>query len=452
MIKILAATAKSLGHDPLELVLNRESTRQVRRLHRETIAMEIRNTFAPNIPLTVHWDGKLLPSLTGNNMVDRLAVILSGEGIMKLLAVPQLADGSGKLHADAVYDVLLDWHVMDRVSCIDTTSSNTGNKSGACILLEQKLESNLLSLACRHHIHELIVVAKAFKVLLETSSSGPQIKLFQRFSLAWHTINIAAYENGIDYQELAADLNPVTDDIIAFLKAQLQTYLPRDDYKELLQLALLFLGDESVPFTVHRPGAYHRARWMAKLIYCLKIYLFRSQFQVTPSELSGLQQFNLFIVTVYLRAWFTCPSAASAPRQDLQLLQKQKLVNYKRTNKSVANCCIKIFMCHLCYLTETLIGLSFFDDEVDDETKVSMIAALESAGALKPCKRIFIEEKITVISAKKLSDFVTSNTRKLFIALDISQQFLQQHPSTWKCLDDYCSPVFWQNLASHIFD
>ena len=120
----------------------------------------------------------------------------------------------------------------------------------------------------------------------------------------------------------------VQDKVIAFVKMQLQTYLPRDDYKELIQLLLKFLGNTSTSSNVHRPGAYHQAssscyylqqlaRWMAKLIYCFKIYLFHSQFQLTARELSGLQQFNLFVICVYLKAWFTCSSAASAARKDL---------------------------------------------------------------------------------------------------------------------------------------
>lgn len=355
---------------------------------------------------------------------------------MKLLAVPQLARSSGEAQAEAVYNVLMDWNVADQVRCMafDTTASNTGNKAGACVLLEQKLDRKLLSLACRHHIHELIV-AKVFEVLLEPTSSGPQIKLFQRFSNSWSTINATAYDSAIDDQELATYLNPVREEMLGFLKAQLQTYLPRDDYKELIQLALLFLGDGSVPFKFYKPGAYHRARWMASLIYCMKIYLLRSQFHLKARELSGLQQFNLFIVTVYLKAWFTCPSAVSAPRHDLQLLKK--LLDYKRINEVVASAAIKVFMRQLWYLSETLVGLAFFDDEVDHRTKVSMVDALECAGVHEPVKRVSMEENDRIISSQNLNDFVTSNTRQLFNALDVPQQFLQQHPSTWQSLDNY---------------
>ena len=53
--------------------------------------------------------------------------------------------------------------------------------------------------------------------------------------------------------------------------------MPREDYKEIMELCLLILGepvysnDESYHFWI--PGAYHLARWMWKVIYCFKIYL-----------------------------------------------------------------------------------------------------------------------------------------------------------------------------------
>jgi len=78
-------------------------------------------------------------------------------------------------------------------------------------------------------MQELIAAsAKVFEVLLETSSSGPQIKLFQRFSNVRDTINAAVYEIGIDDQDLAPNVSPAKDEVIAFIKTQLQTFLPKD--------------------------------------------------------------------------------------------------------------------------------------------------------------------------------------------------------------------------------
>jgi hypothetical protein len=37
------------------------------------------------------------------------------------------------------------------------------------------------------------------------------------------------------------------------------------------------------------PGAMHHARWMSKVLYSLKIWLFRAQFKLTPREENGLR-------------------------------------------------------------------------------------------------------------------------------------------------------------------
>jgi len=94
--------------------------------------------------------------------------------------------------------------------------------------------------------------------------------------------------------------------LINFFKQQLKEFHPRDDYKELLILALLFLGTNDNPEThVNAPGACHRARSMSKIIYALKMP-FRDQFSLSERELSSLRQFNVFVVRLYLRAWYQC--------------------------------------------------------------------------------------------------------------------------------------------------
>ena len=101
----------------------------------------IKKAFDVEGPLTAHWDGKILPALTGNENTDRLAVIVSGDGAMKLLGVPKIPSGTGEAQATAVLQLIDDWHLKDRIQfmCFDTTASNTGIKAGSCILLQQKL-------------------------------------------------------------------------------------------------------------------------------------------------------------------------------------------------------------------------------------------------------------------------------------------------------------------------
>lgn len=92
--------------------------------------------------LIVHWDGKLLPALTGHAKVERLPILISTNGIEKLLGVPICEDGSGLEITKAVFKALVEWDLLDKVEamCFDTTSTNTGPFKGACHLLQKKIE------------------------------------------------------------------------------------------------------------------------------------------------------------------------------------------------------------------------------------------------------------------------------------------------------------------------
>lgn len=62
----------------------------------------------------------------------------------------------------------------------DTTASNTGSRNeAACILLEHKLEKELLWLAYRHHRLEIRLEAEILQEL--GTSSRPENAIFERF-------------------------------------------------------------------------------------------------------------------------------------------------------------------------------------------------------------------------------------------------------------------------------
>ena len=69
---------------------------------------KIRNDFNPPEigPCVVRWDGKLLPALSGKQMVDRLLVIILHNGTNQLLGVPELRSVTGENQATAVYQEL----------------------------------------------------------------------------------------------------------------------------------------------------------------------------------------------------------------------------------------------------------------------------------------------------------------------------------------------------------
>ena len=155
-----------------------------------------------------------------------------------------------------VSKLLVEWRLVDRVKamCFNTTASNTGHRNGACVLLEQKLDKDMLYLACRHHIFEIVQVS-VFKESMGMSS-GPDIAIFKRFRQSWKLINQSNFETG-------AALETVNDkeSVISFAIRQIEVSQHRDDYREFLELTIIFVG--GIPprgILLMTPGAMHHAR------------------------------------------------------------------------------------------------------------------------------------------------------------------------------------------------
>ena len=51
----------------------------------------------------------------------------------------------------------------------------------------------------------------------------------------------------------------------------------RDDYQELIELSKVVFGNPPTKIHWRTPGAIHHARWEAKLLYAIEIFLFRDQ-------------------------------------------------------------------------------------------------------------------------------------------------------------------------------
>jgi hypothetical protein len=68
---------------------------------------------------------------------------------------------------------------------------------------------------------------------------------------------------------------------------------------------------------IDKLGTLHRACWIAKAIYSMKIELLYNGNEMvmclTARELQGLQHFNRFVASVYIQSWFTAQCAADAP-------------------------------------------------------------------------------------------------------------------------------------------
>ena len=149
---------------------------------RETVAENDKSTFCSEDPLFLHWDGKLLTDIAGGTeKVDRVAILVTGVGVEKLLGVPKILRGTGQEQATACLNALDDWNLRKNVRALvfDTTAGNTGLKSGACAILEESLKTSLVWIPCRHHVLEIVlssVFSTAFGV-----SGGPDVAIFKRF-------------------------------------------------------------------------------------------------------------------------------------------------------------------------------------------------------------------------------------------------------------------------------
>jgi hypothetical protein len=92
----------------------------------------------------------------------------------------------------------------------------------------------------------------------------------------------------------------------------LETQLPRDDYKELAELSLLVMGVQptTTSYNFKMPGANHRARWMAHVIYSLKNFLLRDEYKLEPEQAMKFREISLFFCLIYAKNWMTAPLAA----------------------------------------------------------------------------------------------------------------------------------------------
>ncbi|CAH0556961.1 unnamed protein product [Brassicogethes aeneus] len=372
-VHILIATAEAFGVDVTELVINRSSLRELRRVHRELASKSIQADFIEDVDnarsLVVHWDGKLMEAIVGKKKVDRIAILVSYKETSKFLSAAVIEPATGENIAIAVRDTLISWNITDRVGAMsfDTTSSNTGHKLGATAFLQEYLDRKLIQLPCRHHIYE-IILKRVFE-LKHSTSSGPEVLMFNRFASVWDDLNHKLFKFGFDDEIVRSKISDEESEVVKkFCCEQLKREQIRADYKELLQLTLAFLGKDCGDFRTCSSTSH--ARFMGKAIYCLKIFLFREQFRLTAAEKNALRDMCIFLVKLYIKVWYGCPSSITAPNQDLQFVKDS--IAYAEIDSAVSHTILSKIKNHLWYLTPETTALAFFDPCVPLEDKRKM--------------------------------------------------------------------------------
>ena len=86
--------------------------------------------------------------------------------------------------------------------------------------------------------------------------------------------------------------------------------------------------------TIKKPGAVHRARWMAKAIYTLKIELLfddnKGVLALSNKQEKAIHRINHFVVNIYLQSWFTSRDIKNAPYNDILLVQRLNAYSDKK--------------------------------------------------------------------------------------------------------------------------
>ena len=80
----------------------------------------------------------------------------------------------------------------------------------------------------------------------------------------------------VSFPKVPAELKERQAGLMESLENLSNEHIIRGDCKELLQLVLSYLKEDTMRM-VNCSGAISTARWMNKLLYCMKIYLFSSK-------------------------------------------------------------------------------------------------------------------------------------------------------------------------------
>ena len=108
------------------------------------------------------------------------------------------------------------------------------------------------------------------------------------------------------------------------LHDSLKESTPRDDYRKMAELTLIVLSKYDGKATISackKPGAISNARWMQKVSYSFKMFLYQDQLHYSGKTKDQLKSFVMFSTLLYFPVWFNAPSAVNAPVNNLQLFK-----------------------------------------------------------------------------------------------------------------------------------
>ena len=468
---VLAAVVKAGGEDLSKVPLSKSAVQVQRKKARKLKGTKIIESFEQSdTGYVLHYDTKLV-NPKGRDREDRAAVLYSG-GTHKepyLLGIPKFESSSGKdVEAGVVkvldqYDISLDKCIA---TCYDTTSSNSGYKNGAHFRIEKRVGHAILELECRKHVQELHVTHANKAVFGATK--GPQKTHYKDFKNSWSSLQLDTEKMKVFDRKKYDDntfLIEKADESLSWAEDHLKKEtFPRDDYRELNELIVVFLGGQvSGGFKPKRKGAMHEARFMADAIYILSMELFSNEYIMEPKLASQIHKMAVFVALGHGPNFLKCAVASRAPTNDLDYFyDMQHLVemddpDFSRIGAFVSDSIQR----HTSYLKAPQVIFALFDETAASDNRQALAAALskipkpnQPTTYFKPGK---LEDVPLVCSVKEcvgsslceddhgnpypkktLSSFVSEKSYLLFNLLDITDlTWLESPVAEWEDFPSY---------------
>ena len=108
----------------------------------------------------------------------------------------------------------------------------------------------------------------------------------------------------------------------------------------------------------------HQVRWMAKVIYTFKVWMFRTQFKLTAREHRGLRELCIFFFGIYVEVWASATIAVKGPdklSEDAEAIAE--------LFKDISSATVKKMAGQLWFRTEELVALALFDNDFNNDTR-----------------------------------------------------------------------------------
>ncbi len=129
---------------------------------------------------------------------------------------------------------------------------------------------------------------------IKQETRNPDIPLCKKLKENWKNIDpatIQCYRKTVELFRTVPEFEHLLDFYLAELKNVMvlsRLWYSKDDYRELIKLSIVFLGENAEKIKIRPPGAMTKLYVWTRAIYSLKILLFSSQLKLNTEDKEAL--------------------------------------------------------------------------------------------------------------------------------------------------------------------